>query len=190
MPRDGFLLKVQNENELLCHTKCALKVSGIFKRRAPSPIVGSVDRGSVFSGYPALSYWSNHLNALEDQWGAWQYLSEHSLTLCAFSRNLMFIVLLAVGSQNRAVGGLNEQKLKYAHSMEHIRTLAEVVKKVKPTVIIGKDFTPTRGVVNLMGAGGGWLWFRTLAVRVSDICKKNCNVCPAVLGDTLFGDDA
>jgi len=38
---------------------------------------------------------------------------------------------------DRAVGGLNEQKLKYAHSMEHIRTLAEVVKKVKPTVIIG-----------------------------------------------------
>ncbi|XP_074626264.1 NADP-dependent malic enzyme-like [Acropora palmata] len=39
--------------------------------------------------------------------------------------------------KDRAVGGLNEQKLKYAHSMEHIRTLAEVVKKVKPTVIIG-----------------------------------------------------
>ena len=74
-------------------------------------------------------------------------------------------------SQDRAVGGLNEQKLKYAHSMEHIRTLAEVVKKVKPTVIIGKDFTPTRGAVNLMGAGGG-LWFRTLAVMVNAICKK------------------
>lgn len=74
-------------------------------------------------------------------------------------------------SQDRAVGGLNEQKLKYAHTMEHIRTLAEVVKKVKPTVIIGKDFTPTKGV-NLMGRGGGWLWFRTLAVKVSDMCKK------------------
>lgn len=90
----------------------------------------------------------------------------HSLTLCAFSRNLMLIASLAVGSQDRAVGGLNEQKLKYAHSMEHIRTLAEVVKKVKPTVIIGKDFTPTRGAVNLMGAGGGWLWLRTLTVRL------------------------
>ena len=40
--------------------------------------------------------------------------------------------------QDRPVGGLNEQKLKYAHETEHISTLAEVVKNVKPTAIIGK----------------------------------------------------
>ncbi|KAM7426306.1 NADP-dependent malic enzyme [Porites harrisoni] len=39
--------------------------------------------------------------------------------------------------KDRPVGGLNEQKLKYAHETEHISTLAEVVKNVKPTAIIG-----------------------------------------------------
>ena len=40
------------------------------------------------------------------------------------------------------MGGLNEQKLKYAHETEHISTLAEVVKNVKPTAIIGKILQP------------------------------------------------
>ena len=44
--------------------------------------------------------------------------------------------------QDRPVGGLNEQKLKYAHETEHISTLAEVVKNVKPTAIIGKILKP------------------------------------------------
>ena len=52
--------------------------------------------------------------------------------------------------QDRPVGGLNEQKLKYAHETEHISTLAEVVKNVKPTAIIGKILQPffLRGVSN------------------------------------------
>ena len=52
--------------------------------------------------------------------------------------------------QDRPVGGLNEQKLKYAHETEHISTLAEVVKNVKPTAIIGKSLQPffLRGASN------------------------------------------
>lgn len=40
--------------------------------------------------------------------------------------------------QDRAVGGLTEEKLKYAHEGKHIRTLAEVVNTIKPSAVIGK----------------------------------------------------
>ena len=40
--------------------------------------------------------------------------------------------------QDRAVGGLTEEKLKYAHEAKHISTLAEVVNTIKPSAIIGK----------------------------------------------------
>ncbi|KAJ7394266.1 NADP-dependent malic enzyme [Desmophyllum pertusum] len=40
-------------------------------------------------------------------------------------------------AKDRPVGGLNAEKLKYAHVTKHISSLAEVVKTVKPTAIIG-----------------------------------------------------
>jgi malate dehydrogenase (oxaloacetate-decarboxylating)(NADP+) len=39
--------------------------------------------------------------------------------------------------KDRPEGGLNEQKLKFAQPRAPIRTLAEVVKTVKPSVLIG-----------------------------------------------------
>lgn len=42
--------------------------------------------------------------------------------------------------KNRPEGGLNEHKEKFAKDCPPIRTLAEVVEVVKPSVLIGNDY--------------------------------------------------
>ena len=37
------------------------------------------------------------------------------------------------------MGGLNEEKNKYAQEMEYIETLEGVVKSVKPNIIVGES---------------------------------------------------
>lgn len=65
-------------------------------------------------------------------------MGDHSLRLNCKENCVSILFNRNVFPQDRPVGGLNEQKLKYAHETEHISTLAEVINNVKPTAIIGK----------------------------------------------------
>lgn len=47
------------------------------------------------------------------------------------------VIITLIHIQNRPTGGLNEEKIRYAHELEPITKLSDVVRTIQPTVLIG-----------------------------------------------------
>ena len=114
-----------------------------------SPIVGNLDKRPNSPEF-LVYQWVQHPSRVTEVVGLNRTRDSCLLFSCRFTcfeSKLVYQSIytshffLFLGLQDRAVGGLNEQKLKYAHLTEHISTLAEVVKTIKPTVIIGENLT-------------------------------------------------